>query len=638
MVDTIEESCSKHWDDLLVVVAEDDDRKQESLLPRGKPQMTYGEAEMASSAVANWLTATTASKTALCQPNDIVAIFMPSSCEFVAALFGLIRCGVRAALVNTGLRGNSLVHALTSALDEYGAGKGKETDIVATVKAVLVSPDLKPVLESLREAGRLPSSIAIIECSAGCELDPWIETRRFAYLGRQQQQKNETSRWKETCLYIYTSGTTGLPKASKMNHMRIWMGGCVGKKLCRLRSDDRLYCPLPLHHSSGLLLGLGSCLQRGCTMVIRPKFSVRHFSRDILTHRCTGVQYIGEMTRYLVSAPSNPLDSDIRLRFALGNGMPAKIWTSFQSRYNIDIINEFYGSTEGNVNLFNGTGIAPGACGIVPTGLGWIYPIGIFRYDTYTGELLRDDKTGLCVPVSPNEPGELLGLIKQQDPTRRFDGYTNDAGTRSKIVSNVWKTGDRFFRSGDLLRQDRCGFLYFCDRVGETFRWKGENVSTSEVARAILDCGENGDDSSDTAVETTEGVDEAGYITEAAVYGVEVEGHPGRAGMAAIVLRQTGSHINSASDENKNHLSKWQDSLWHSVQTELPRYAQPLFIRITTEIEKTSTQKYKKKKLQDESFLNCGSDSVYFRDDAAKMFVLMDETIKHNILNGKQRL
>mmetsp|Transcript_29088 Transcript_29088/g.60835 ORF Transcript_29088/g.60835 Transcript_29088/m.60835 type:complete len:365 (+) Transcript_29088:167-1261(+) len=288
MVDTIEESCSKHWDDLLVVVAEDDDRKQESLLPRGKPQMTYGEAEMASSAVANWLTATTASKTALCQPNDIVAIFMPSSCEFVAALFGLIRCGVRAALVNTGLRGNSLVHALTSALDEYGAGKGKETDIVATVKAVLVSPDLKPVLESLREAGRLPSSIAIIECSAGCELDPWIETRRFAYLGRQQQQKNETSRWKETCLYIYTSGTTGLPKASKMNHMRIWMGGCVGKKLCRLRSDDRLYCPLPLHHSSGLLLGLGSCLQRGCTMVIRPKFSVRHFSRDILTHRCTG--------------------------------------------------------------------------------------------------------------------------------------------------------------------------------------------------------------------------------------------------------------------------------------------------------------------------------------------------------------
>ncbi|VEU36566.1 unnamed protein product [Pseudo-nitzschia multistriata] len=629
MADTIEESCSKHWDNLLMVMAGQNDDSQcpsvssPSQNQKPKAQMTYGEAEMASSAVARWITATTASKAALCEPDDAVAIFMPSSCEFVAALFGLIRSGVRAALVNTELRGTSLVHALTSALD-----RGSDAGAAGArgVRAVLVSPGLKHVFDSLREAGQLPSSIAVIECGAGCELDPWTETRRFAFHGRQAQPKSKASGWDGTCLYIYTSGTTGFPKASKMNHMRIWMMGCAGKKLCRLRSGDRLYCPLPLHHSSGLGLGLGACLQSGCTTVVRPKFSVRQFSRDIATHRCTGVQYIGEMARYLVSAPPSPFDSDVRLRFALGNGMPQEIWLPFQKRYNIDLVNEFYASTEGNVNVFNGTGVAPGACGIVPLGFGWIYPIGIFRYDTDTGELLRDATTGLCVPASPNEPGELLGLIKSSDPTRRFDGYTNHSATRSKIVSNVCRKGDRYFRSGDLLRQDRRGFLYFCDRVGETFRWKGENVSTSEVARALLECRGNGVGSNTQAAGATEAKGDTAWFAEAVVYGVEVEGYPGRAGMATVVMNEGASS------------NKWQDSLWRSLQAELPRYAQPLFLRIATEIEKTSTQKYKKKKLQDESFFDCGGDAVYFRDDAANRFVPMDETIHHGILSGNRRV
>jgi len=609
MADTIEESFSKYWDESLLVVAGHDDNGDASSWK--KSSMTYGEAEMASSAVAKWTTA------ARIEPKDIVAIFMPSGCEFVAALFGLIRCGVRAALLNTGLRGNSLVHALTAALDGTAAAGG------GAVKAVLVSPDLKHVLEALRESGQLPPSVAIVECGAGCELDPWTETKRFAYLGRRHQRQNQhsaSSRWDDTCLYIYTSGTTGLPKASKMNHMRIWSAGCTTKKVCRLQSRDRLYCPLPLYHSSGLVLGLGGCLQKGCTTVIRPKFSVRHFSRDILTHNCTSVQYIGEMARYLVAAPPNPLDEKIRLRFALGNGMPPEIWIAFQKRYGIDLVNEFYASTEGNANLFNNTGMAPGACGIVPVGFGWIYPIGIFKYDDDTGELVRDERTGLCVPVRPNEPGELLGLIQQDDPSRRFDGYTSAAATRSKVATNVCKTGDQYFRSGDLLRQDRWGFLYFCDRVGETFRWKGENVSTSEVARALLSC----EDDDEARVMTEE--DSSQYFVEAVVYGVEVLGHPGRAGMATVVLRKP------------NEDSSWQTSVWRSLQAELPRYAQPLFVRIASEIEKTGTQKYKKNKLQDESFLKCGSDSVYFRDDASEMFVPLDETTRHNVLSGKQRL
>ena len=587
LADTIEESCRKYWNRPYVVMAGHDGSK-------AKAEMTYGEAEMASSAVANYMSG----PKMRCEPDDLVAIFMPSSCEFVAALFGLIRCGVRAALVNTGLRGNSLVHALTAALVE---------DNQSGIKAVLVSPDLKHVLESLVETGQLSSSVAIIECGPGCQLDPWVETKRFAYLGRN---KNKTSRWDDTCLYIYTSGTTGFPKASKMNHMRLWSAGCVGRKVCQLRSSDKLYCPLPLYHSSGLTLGLGACLQRGSSIVIRPKFSVRHFSQDILTHRCNSVQYIGEMARYLVSAPGNPLDAKVRLRFAWGNGMPREVWIAFQRRYNIHLINEFYASTEGNVNIFNNTGMAPGACGIVPPGFGFVYPIGIYKYDMDTGELVRDERTGMCIPAAANEPGELLGLIKQNDPSRRFDGYTDDKATQKKIATNVKKAGDSYFRSGDLLKQDRWGFLYFCDRVGETFRWKGENVSTSEVAGALL--------SSTTSQES--------LFAEAVVYGVEVHGHPGRAGMATAVLCEDCKQ------------SKWQTSLWHSLQVELPRYAQPLFIRIANEIEKTPTQKYKKKKLQDESFLECGSDLVYLRDDAVKSYVLMDDAVRDDVIKGKRRV
>ena len=185
-------------------------------------------------------------------------------------------------------------------------------------------------------------------------------------------------------------------------------------------------------------------------------------------------------------------------------------------------------------------------------------------------------------------------------------------------MENVCKPGDSYFRSGDLLQQDRWGFLYFCDRLGETFRWKGENVSTSEVARTILTC--------------------SSYFLEVVVYGVVIEGQPGRAGMATAVLRQSARQNTNADDKGNDDVNTWQKSLWHSLQDELPQYAQPLFLRITNEIEKTSTQKYKKKKLQDESFFNCGTDQVYFRDDFAKSYVLMEDTIKDEILSGKRRV
>lgn len=233
----------------------------------------------------------------------------------------------------------------------------------------------------------------------------------------------------------------------------------------------------------------------------------------------------------------------------------------------------------------------------------------MFQHDPETGDLLRDKDTGLCIPCKRGQPGELLGLIQQHDPSRRFDGYTDGKATQRKVVHNVKKQGDSYFRSGDLLRQDHWGFLYFCDRVGETFRWKGENVSTSEVAQTLLRCSENN----------------IPFFVEAIAYGVELEGYPGRAGMATVVL-----HVDAP--------NTWLEQLWPALQAELPRYAQPIIVRVAKEIEKTSTHKYKKGKLQEESFKECQADPVYFRDDALRRFVPMNETIKAALLAGTQKV
>ena len=556
----------------------------------GRSKITFGEAEMGSSVVANWASSYHH------QPGDVVAILMPNSCEFVVAMFGLLRAGLQVALVNTSLKGASLVHALTDAL----AGSGNPDDAPKKkkkVRAVLVSPDLVAQLQ----AAKLPADIEIVECGAGCHIDPWISNNSFSFLKSRQGVK-----WDDTCVYIYTSGTTGLPKASKMNNLRVWTAGCVTEKVCGLRRSDRLYCPLPLYHASGCTLGLVACLLKGSTFVTRSKFSASRFSADVVQHRCTSCQYIGEMARYLVALPPNELDGQQPLRFAYGNGMPTEVWTEFQRRYAVAIVNEFYAATEGNVNIFNNAGVV-GACGIIPRGFEWLYPIRLFRHDVETGELVRD-QNGLCVPCPRGEPGELLGLIKEHDPSRRFDGYADSKATERKIVRDVRKHGDSYFRSGDLLRQDAWGFLYFVDRVGDTFRWKGENVSTSEVARVVVEEGKD-------------------MIGEAAVYGVEVPGCPGRAGMAAIVVKKNGS-------------LDWQDNLWQHLQHQLPRYAQPLFLRVMVngEIEKTSTQKYKKTKLQTESFSNCGRDDVYIRDDSLRTFVFLDDEIKQSILNHTRKL
>jgi fatty-acyl-CoA synthase len=363
-----------------------------------------------------------------------------------------------------------------------------------------------------------------------------------------------------------------------------------------------LYDCLPLYHTAGGLVATGALLLNGGSVVIREKFSAREFWDDVVRYDCTLFQYIGELCRYLVHSPPNPNETKHRLRLACGNGLRPELWPEFKNRFGIPHILEFYGATEGNVNIFNFEG-KEGAVGRVPWYVAHRFPIAVVRFDIEAQAPVRNAQ-GFCEPCAPNEPGEVIGRIVNdpERPGNRFEGYAAASQNENKILHDVFDKGDAWFRTGDLMRQDRRGYFYFVDRVGDTFRWKGENVSTSEVAEAI---------------------NSFPGITDANVYGVTVVGRDGRAGMAALVC-------NGPCDLAALHA--------HLVAN-LPEYARPLFLRLQHEIDMTSTFKQKKVDLVRQGFNPAAtSDPIYFDDPRAKAFVRLDADLYARIENGDIRL
>ncbi len=318
----------------------------------------------------------------------------------------------------------------------------------------------------------------------------------------------------DRALYIYTSGTTGLPKAANVSHARVmqwshWFAGMMGAQ-----STDRMYNCLPMYHSVGGVQVPGATLVAGGTVVIREKFSASQFWNDIVRWDCTMFQYIGELCRYLLHAPPSPNESAHRIRMACGNGLAPEIWDDFKDRFRIPQILEFYASTEGGVSLFNVEG-KRGAIGHIPAYLAHRFSPALVLFDVETGEPVRNEQ-GFCIRCAPNEIGEAIGKVVD-DPSNigsRFEGYTNQEASEKKILRNVFEPGDAWVRTGDLMRKDEKGFFYFVDRIGDTFRWKGENVATSEVSEAI--CAFPG-------------------VKHANVYGVAIPGTEGRVGMATLV-------------------------------------------------------------------------------------------------------
>jgi len=542
--------------------------------------LTYRALAERASAFARWALGQGLAK------GETVCLMMSNRPEYMAIWLGLTRVGVVVSLINTNLRGAALAHCIDTVAPKHVIAAAEFSAEVRAAVAPLAG-DPKIWAHGGGGGDEFDRIDRAVERFSGHPLTA-ADCRDVTIADR--------------ALLIYTSGTTGLPKAVHVSHRRVLQWSLWFAGLMNTGPDDRMYDCLPMYHSVGGVVATGAVLVRGGSVLIREKFSTQQFWDDVVDGDCTLVQYIGELARYLVNAPRNPRERAHRLRICCGNGLSADIWEEFQQRFAIPRILEFYAATEGTVSLYNVEGKV-GAIGRVPSFLAHRFPLALLKSDAASGEPARD-ANGFCIRCAIDESGEALGRIRgftSRDGSD-FEGYTSAKDSEQKILRDVFERGDAWYRTGDLMRMDASGFCYFVDRIGDTFRWKGENVSTSEVAAAI------------TAFPG---------ILEANVYGVRVPGTEGAAGMAAIV---SDDAVDFA--EFRKHLAR-----------RLPAYARPLFLRIMDRIEATATFKHTKNDLKREGYDPAAtSDAIFFDDPARQAFVRLDRALYQRIQAGKARL
>jgi fatty-acyl-CoA synthase len=517
--------------------------------------------------------------------GDAVCLLMTNRPEYFAVWLGVTRAGGVVALLNTNLVGPSLAHCIN----------------VVRPKHVIVSEELVDALTTARPG--LIESPKIWAHGGDHALFPRIDID----IERQPCEQLDESERPALCiddraLYIFTSGTTGMPKAVNVSHARVmqwshWFAGMMG-----VQREDRMYSSLPMYHSIGGVLVPGATLVGGGSVVIREKFSASQFWSDVVRWDCTMFQYIGEFCRYLLHATPSSNDLNHRIRLACGNGLAPDVWDEFKDRFKIPRILEFYASTEGGVSLFNAEG-KRGAIGRIPPYLAHRFSPALVRFDVEKGEPVRNEQ-GFCISCAPNEAGEALGKVANDGSSvgSRFEGYTDERASEKKILRDVFERGDAWVRTGDLMRKDEKGFFYFVDRIGDTFRWKGENVATSEVSEAI--CAFPG-------------------VKHANVYGVAIPATEGRAGMAALVAVRPLD------------LCAFRQHL----KDRLPSYARPVFLRLQDDIEVTGTFKYSKTDLVNQGYDPAATrDTIYFDNPESQAFHLLDETLYDRIRRGQIRV
>ena len=529
--------------------------------------MTYAQLDARANRYAHWALSAGIGR------GDCAALLMENRPDFICAWLGLFKVGAQVALINTNLMGAALAHSIG----------------ISGARHAIVGAELA---QQFREAPFENRPAEWIEGEDG-NLSNLLATLPDTSPGKQHRAGITL---KERAFYIYTSGTTGMPKAANFSHMRMMfmMSGFVGA--LRPRESDRIYDPLPLYHSTGGVCAVGIAFFSGAALILKRKFSVHEFWSDIHKYGATMFEYIGELARYLLNAPPSPLDRGHKIRAITGNGLRPEIWRQFQERFAIPRIVEFYGSTEGNVSMLNYDGTV-GAVGRVPDYLEWLLPSRVIRFDVESEMPVRG-ADGLCIECAPDEVGETIGGISTR-PGRGFEGYSNKADSDKKILRDVFRRGDAWFRTGDLMRRDAHGYFYFVDRVGDTFRWKGENVSTGEV---------------DAALSAVPG------ILEANVYGVAVPGMDGRAGMASLVVNGDFA----------------LDDLPARLKARLAPYARPIFLRLAPQIVVTGTFKQRKVDLVRDGFDPLTiSDPLYFLDPDSGKYARLTPQHHADIVEGK---
>ena len=506
-------------------------RPRDLALAFGEQRFTWREVDDLVDGWAEWL------RSAGVGSGDVVAVMMSNRPEYLFCVMALSRLRAIGSLINTNLTGAAVVHALTAC----GAGRivaaGSHVETAASALTDMVDAP------TLYDPGDSQLSRAIASVRG---------IRRAQRARRDGRPRN-----RDVFCYIYTSGTTGLPKAAIVRNQRMLGANLLfGRLMHRARRGDVIYVPLPLYHSNALLLGWGSALATGSAIALRERFSASAFWDDVRRHGATSFVYIGELCRYLLNCSPSETDRDHRLRVAVGNGMRVDIWVAFQERFGVPVVREFYGSTEGNAPSLNIEG-RPGMIGRLVRGQ------AVVRCDPATGELCRHAETGLCERVSSGEVGLLMGRI---NPLVTFEGYVDRDATKRKVRHHILAKGDRWFDTGDLVRLHDGRWLSFEDRLGDTFRWKGENVSTTEVARTL---------------------DDADGVRESNVYGVTVPHAEGRAGMAAL---DVGPGFDL-------------EAFAAHVTASLPAYQRPLFLRLVEGgLQHTGTLKQQKGEYRAQGF------------------------------------
>ncbi|XP_072936361.1 long-chain fatty acid transport protein 4-like [Epargyreus clarus] len=525
--------------------------------------------------------------------GDTVGVLFSNCPEMPAIWLGIARIGGISPLINNNQTGNTLLHSINIAKCDAVIYGSEYDSAIQDVKKDL-SPSIKLYKFTRRPLNTSNESVRVAESNndftAMLENTPppnWFPSDGEGFNGR--------------LLYIYTSGTTGLPKAAVISPSRMVFMASGVHYLGFLKRKDIVYCPMPLYHSAGGCISVGQAFIFGCTVALRSKFSASAYFPDCIKFNATVAHYIGEMCRYVLSTPAAATDRQHKVRTVYGNGMRPTIWTDFVKRFGIKRVVEFYGATEGNANIVN-VDNKTGAIGFVSRIIPAVYPIAIIKVDQDTGEPIRD-KRGLCQLAKPNEPGVFIGKIKPNNPSRAFLGYVDKEASEKKIVRNVLSHGDSAFISGDILVADELGYLYFRDRTGDTFRWRGENVSTTEVEAAISKFADQRD---------------------AVVFGVEIPNTEGRAGMCGIV-----------DTDNSLDLEK----LAKNMSKDLPKYAKPVFIRIMTSMDMTGTFKIRKVDLQKEGYNpTLIKDKMYYLDPKLDKYLPLGQEEYEKIQSGQIRL
>jgi len=514
--------------------------------------------------------------------GDVVNVMMENSPAMLMAQGACAKLGAIGALINTHLEGEALAHvhrvsrARVAVVDRSGA------------RAMLPLLERLPGLQVLADVPDLVS-----------------EGSRFHSLAAELEDAGEAEpdipdvKLSDVFLYVYTSGTTGFPKPAIVRHARFTAGGNSLAILLGQTADDCAYAPTPLYHGYANFVGFAPAFHIGACFASRRKFSATEFLPDVRRHGVTVFCYVGELCRYLMRTPPSADDRNHKIRLATGPGLRPDIWREFRDRFGIAKIIDSYGQTEGNVSLQNRRGRV-GSCGrCAPF---QHEHLKLAHYNLERGELVRGPD-GFLVECAVGEQGELLSRIAK-DNVMSFDGYADPKDNERKLLRDCFAKGDTYLRTGDLLKRDYASYYYFVDRIGDTFRWKGENVATIEVEHLL---------------------NQAPGVHETAVFGVSVPGTEGRAGMALVVPKDGAGFDPPA--------------FYAHATRVLPAYARPLFVRVATQLDVTGNFKNRKTRLQDEGFDPARvADALWFRDDVRQAFVPLDPALHQDITAGRVRL